>query len=238
VLDCGDLDRIGKVRGLVKNGVKVVNIDHHVTNVRFGDVNLVLPNYSSSCEIVYELLKQARCALTVDMATLLYLGILTDTGSFGFDCTRPHTHQVVADLLKFEIPVSDLYRQVYETMPNRDLKSFFDLLHRMELFFDERVACLVIKRKDADLFSGEFDLRDKIFSFFRSVKGLEVIFIISETEENNRVRVNFRSRDGFNVAKLAERYGGGGHKKASGCSMDMNVARARKAILAAIRKGL
>jgi phosphoesterase RecJ-like protein len=144
----------------------------------------------------------------------------------------------VAELMKFGLPVSDLYRQVYETMPNRDLKPFFDLLHRMELCFNERVACLVIRKKDLDSFSGEFDLRDKIFTFLRAVKGLEVIMIVSETDQKNKVRINFRSRDRFDVARLAERYGGGGHKKASGCYMDMNVAQALRVLLAAIRKGL
>jgi phosphoesterase RecJ-like protein len=238
VLDCGDLERIGKVRELVKGGVKVVNIDHHITNACFGDLNLVLSAYSSASEIVYGLLKEARCSFNTGIATLLYLGILTDTGSFAFDSTSPHTHQVVAELMKFGLPVSDLYRQVYETMPNRDLKPFFDLLHRMELCFNERVACLVIRKKDLDSFSGEFDLRDKIFTFLRAVKGLEVIMIVSETDQKNKVRINFRSRDRFDVARLAERYGGGGHKKASGCYMDMNVAQARRVLLAAIRKGL
>jgi bifunctional oligoribonuclease and PAP phosphatase NrnA len=238
VLDCGDLERIGKVRELLKAGVKVVNIDHHVTNVDFGDLNLVRSDYSSSSEIVYDLLESSGFRLTKDVATQLYLGILTDTGSFGFDCTSAHTHQVVSELLKFQLPVSDLYRRVYETMPNRDLKPFFALVHRIELYFKERVACLVMRKRDAEDFSGEFDLRDKIFSFLRSVKGLEVIVVITETEKAHRVRINFRSRDGFDVAKLAERYGGGGHKKASGCYMNLNAAGARREILAAIRKGL
>jgi phosphoesterase RecJ-like protein len=238
VLDCGDLERIGKVRAFLKDGVKVVNIDHHVTNNYFGDLNFVCTDYSSSSEIVYDLLKGAGYRLTKDVATQLYLGILTDTGSFGFDCTSPHTHEVVAELLKFHLPVSELYRRVYEAVPNRDLKPFFDLVHRMELCFDERVACLVIRNKDLGYFSGEFDLRDKIFTFLRSVKGLEVIVIITETEKANRVRINLRSRDRFDVAKLAERYGGGGHKKASGCYISKNVTGARREILSVIRKGL
>jgi phosphoesterase RecJ-like protein len=238
VLDCGDLERVGKVRKFLKPGVKVVNIDHHVTNVNFGDLNLVRSDYSSSAEVVYDLLKSAGFRLTKDVATQLYLGILTDTGSFGFDCTSSHTHQVVSELLQFQLPVSGLYRRVYETMPNRDLKPFFALVHRVELYFKERVACLVMRKKDMGLFSGEFDLRDKIFTFLRSVKGLEVIVIITETEKVDRVRINFRSRDGFDVAKLAERFGGGGHKKASGCYMSVNASRARREILSAIRKGL
>jgi phosphoesterase RecJ-like protein len=238
VLDCGDLGRVGRVQQIIKGGMKLVNIDHHVTNAHFGDLNLVLTGHSSSSEIVYDLLKQAKFRFTKDVATQLYLGILTDTGSFGFDCTSPHTHQVVAELLKFDLPVSDLYRRVYETMPNRDLKPFFELLHRIELCFDERVACLVMKEKDLDVFSGEFDLRDKVFTFLRSVKGLEVIVIITETAQKGRVRINFRSRDRFDVARLAERYGGGGHRKASGCYMSVNAARARREILAAVRKGL
>lgn len=237
ILDCGDLERVGKVRNLFSEKTKIINIDHHVTNVHFGDYNHVQSKYSSTSEILYQILRKARCRFTKDIAVLLYLGILTDTGSFGFDCTSSHTHQVIADLLKFDFSVSDLYRQVYETMPRRDLRPFLAMVHRLELHFEDRVACLVMEKKDKDGFSGEFDLRDKIFNFLRSVKGLEVIVILTE-KEKSRVRINLRSRNGFDVARLAEKFGGGGHMKASGCFLPGTLSSAKARILREIRKGL
>ena len=237
VLDCGDLERMGKVRELLSKNTVIINIDHHVTNVHFGHYNHVQAKYSSTSEILYQVLKKARCRFTKDIAILLYLGILTDTGSFGFDCTSSHTHEVIADLLKFNFSVSDLYRQVYETMPKEDLRPFLSIIHRLELHFNERVACLVMAEKDDEILSGDFDLRDKVFGFLRSVKGLEVIVIITE-KGKGRVRINFRSRNGFNVARLAERFGGGGHVKASGCFLDGSLASVKARILREIGKEL
>ena len=235
VLDCGDIRRIGQVAQFIKPGVKVINIDHHVTNEKFGTFNLVNTKYSSTSEILYELLKKSGCVVTRDMAALLYLGILTDTGSFGFDCTTPHTHEVIAALLKFGLPVSDLYRQVYETMPKNDLKPFLSLMNTLTLHHDEKIACLMISKKQASKFGDDFDLKDKVFGFLRAVKGLEVIVILSE-QEKKKTRVNFRSRGHVDVARLASKFNGGGHKKASGGYLDAALGSARTCVLARLAK--
>ena len=237
ILDCGDLARIGKVKALIGEGTCVINIDHHITNESFADLNLVRTQYSSTSEILYQLLKRAECVFTKDIAVLLYLGILTDTGSFGFDCTTSHTHEVIADLLKFNISVADLYRKVYETMPREDLQVFIATMARLELECGSRVACLMMTKKDTAAFSEGFDIRDKIFTFLRAVKGLEVIVVITEAEEG-RSRINLRSRGAVDVARLAGKYNGGGHKKASGGYFQGPLAKARESILAAIKKEL
>jgi phosphoesterase RecJ-like protein len=237
VMDSGDIRRIGNVAALTGRGVKIINIDHHVTNTRFGDQNLVDPCQSSTSEIMYDFLKTARVRMTRDIAVLLYLGILTDTGSFGFDCTSAHTHTVVAELLKFGLPVSDLFRQVHETMPVRDLKPFLALMNTMTLHHGERVACLMIPRQQALRFSADFDLKDKVFGFLRAVKGLEAIVILTEQEKKN-TRLNFRSRGKVDVARFAEGFNGGGHKNASGGFLDMTLLRARSCVLARIGKVL
>ncbi|NLE65179.1 MAG: bifunctional oligoribonuclease/PAP phosphatase NrnA [Elusimicrobia bacterium] len=237
VLDCGDLERIGKVRSLVPEGALVINIDHHITNTHFGDWNDVRARYSSTAEILYQVLKNAECRFDRDIATLLYLGILTDTGSFGFDCTGPHTHEVIAELLRFGLPVSRLYQKVYETIPVGDLRGFLSLMNRLEISCGGRLAVLSMTRREADVFSRDFDVKDKVFQMLRSVKGLQVIMIAAEVGPR-RTRINFRSRDGFDVARLAARFGGGGHKKASGCFLDKGLKQAREAVLSEIRKGL
>ncbi|MBF0387450.1 MAG: bifunctional oligoribonuclease/PAP phosphatase NrnA [Candidatus Omnitrophica bacterium] len=237
ILDCGDLERIGKVRGLIPAGARVINIDHHITNKLFAELNLVKKKYSSTSEILFELLKHAGCVFTKDIAILLYLGILTDTGSFGFDSTTSHTHEVIAELLKFNIPVARLYRQVYETLPREDLKAFLSAMNRLELECGERVACLMMTRKDVALFSEGFDIRDKIFGFLRAVKGLDVIVIITEAD-NGRVRINMRGRGVLDVARISQKFNGGGHKNASGCYISGTMSQARIKILSAIKEGL
>ncbi|MBF0593513.1 MAG: bifunctional oligoribonuclease/PAP phosphatase NrnA [Candidatus Omnitrophica bacterium] len=237
ILDSGDYERIGKVKQLIPSEACVINIDHHVTNEMFGCLNLVKTKYSSTSEILYELLKRGKCSFTRDIAILLYLGILTDTGSFGFDCTTSHTHAVISHLLEFNIPVGELYRQVYETMPKEDLNVFFSTMNRLKLECDGRAACLEMTKKDTAGFSNGFDIRDKIFGFLRAVKGLDVIVIVTEAD-HGRVRINMRSRGKLDVARIAGRFNGGGHKKASGCYIDGTMTQARARILAAIRKVL
>ncbi len=237
ILDCGDMNRIGKVKGLIGERACVINIDHHVTNQGFAQLNLVQTGYSSTSEILYELLKRARFTFTRDVAILLYLGILTDTGSFGFDCTTSHTHEVIADLLKYKIPVGELYRKVYETMPKEDLKTFFATMNRLTLECDARVACLVMTKKDVEAFSGDFDIRDKIFGLLRAINGLDVIVIFTEADLG-RVRVNLRSRGNVDVSRLAGKFNGGGHKKASGCYVDGSILQAKELILAAIQEAI
>ena len=237
VLDSGDIRRIGAVAQLTGPGVRIINIDHHVTNTRFGDQNLVNPGHSSASEIMYEFLKVARCKLTRDIAVLLYLGIVTDTGSFSFDATTAHTHGVTAALLKFDLPVGELNRRVYETLPKEDLKSFLTLMNTLTLHHDEKVACLTITRLQAGKFSDGFDLKDKVFGFLRAVKGLEVIIILTE-QEKKKTRLNFRSRGKVDVARFSSQFNGGGHRNASGGFLDMPLARARTCVLARIVKAL
>ncbi len=235
VLDSGDIARVGRVAQFIRPGVKVVNIDHHVTNNDFGDYNLVRTELSSTSENLYGLLTTAGARMTRDMATLLYLGILTDTGSFGFDCTSSHTHQVIAELLKFKLPVSDLYRQVYETMPEKDLKIFLSLINTLTLHHGGQVACLTLSRRQAARFSDEFDLKDKVFTFLRAVKGIEVIVILTQ-QGAQKTRLNLRSRGAVDVARFVLPFGGGGHRKASGGSVDMPLRRSKAFILEKFKK--
>ncbi len=235
VMDSGDIKRIGRVARFIRPGVTVVNIDHHVTNNNFGDHNLVRTELSSTSENLYLLLKAAGARFTRDIATLLYLGILTDTGSFGFDCTSSHTHQVIAELLKFKLPVSDLYRQVYETMPEKDLKIFLSLINTLSLHHGGQVACLTLTKRQAARFSDEFDLKDKVFTFLRAVKGIEVIMILTQ-QDAKKTRLNLRSRGMVDVARFVLPFNGGGHKKASGGFVELPLFRSKALILEKLGK--
>lgn len=236
ILDCGDLDRIGSVGKWITTH-RVINIDHHVTNPCKGDVNLVWPKASSTCEILFDLFKASKVKLNKDLATLLYAGIMTDTGSFRYDCTTAKTHAIVAELMNFGLSASDLYHHLYVGIPSVDIKGFVDVIHSAELLFKNKVYCVLLPKKIMDAFSKKFDLKDKIFGFLRSVEGIEVVVILSELT-SRQTRINFRSQSDFDVAKLASRFNGGGHKKAAGAKLDLSLIESKKKILAAVRKAL
>ncbi len=235
ILDCGDLDRIDTVKKTIDQRKIIINIDHHITNDDFGDFNLVKSRASSTSEILYDFLKEAKFKLTKETAVLLYTGIMTDTGSFRYDNTAAHTHAIVSELLKFRFSVDRLYKQIYETIPLADLKKFAKLISSFEMSHKGKVASIELSQSTVSRFSGNFDLRDKIFSFLRGIKGIEVIAIFTEGGKK-LTRINFRSQEKVDVAKLASLFNGGGHKKASGCRFRGSLKSAKQKIFSQLKK--
>jgi bifunctional oligoribonuclease and PAP phosphatase NrnA len=237
ILDCGELSRVGKVQDMIQKAKPLVNIDHHITNDQFGSLNLVRPKSSSTAEVLYDLLKQGGCVFTRTLAMHLYVGIMTDTGSFRYENTTARTHAIVAELMKFKFSAPSLYQKLYETILFRDLKEFTKVIGRLRMTCGGRVACITLGKRILRKFSGEFDLRDTIFKFLRSIKNVEVVVILTEIGRN-KTRINLRSSNAFDVAKLANHFRGGGHRRASGCTVDKSIPRARKEILERIRRML
>jgi bifunctional oligoribonuclease and PAP phosphatase NrnA len=234
IVDCGDLDRIGKVQELLKPETFIVNIDHHVTNTYFGSVNLVNAS-ASTTEILYELFKKSKELITDDMAYHLYAGIMTDTGSFRYENTTAKTHYIASELRKYHFSSDEIYRDIYEHIPLADLKETANIISQMEILFSGKAVCLKLYKKNLAKFSKEFDLRDTLFKFLRMIKGLEVFVILTEIDKNN-TRVNFRSSSYIDVAKIALHFGGGGHKRASGCVVDKNMVVSKNLIMKEVGK--
>lgn len=237
ILDCGDLDRIGRVRELIGNNKIVINIDHHITNDRFGFCNLIKPRASSTAEIIFELFKAAGYRLTKPVALLLYLGIMTDTGSFRYDNTTPAAHAIAGGLMKFRFSTNQAYQAVYDQVPLRQMKALMRIIEGCQIMHKGKLISVTLQKKTLRKFSGEFDLNDKIFSLLRSIKGAEVIVIFTENTPR-LTRVNFRSQGRMDVAKLASLYQGGGHQKASGCLIKASLKEAKRSILSRLDKML
>ncbi|MBF0490890.1 MAG: bifunctional oligoribonuclease/PAP phosphatase NrnA [Candidatus Omnitrophica bacterium] len=235
-LDCGDRLRIGGVSKLI-NGQKLINIDHHISNDLFGDVNLVLLKSSSTCEILFDLFRSAKVKLTKDLAVLLYAGIMTDTGSFRYDNTTAKTHEIIVELMRFGLNPADLYQRLYVGIPSSDIKKFIDVIHSADLVLKNQVYCVMLPKKVVDSFSKGFDLKEKIFGFLRSVEGIEVVVILHEIA-SHLTRINLRSQNDFDVSQLASLFQGGGHRKAAGAKTDVGLEESKKKILAAIRRSL
>jgi phosphoesterase RecJ-like protein len=138
-------------------------------------------------------------------------------------------------LLQFRVPVSDLYRRLYESIPFSDLKYFSQVVNGIQPLFGGKIICLELSRMVVKKFSQDFDLRDKIFNYLRAIKGVEVLVILTE-QGKNKTRVNFRSQGRFNVAQLAARFHGGGHRKASGCLLEHSMTKTKQKVLDEIQK--
>ncbi|MCX5710714.1 MAG: bifunctional oligoribonuclease/PAP phosphatase NrnA [Candidatus Omnitrophica bacterium] len=239
VLDSSDLKRTGEVWRVNQEKKTVLNIDHHVSNIKFGDVNWVEPFTSSASEMVYKLFKYMRVPLDAATALALYTGIMTDTGSFRYSNTTAETHRAAAELMKYKIDTVQVYKNVYENIPNEEVKLLNRILPSVK---KDCAGKLVWFQIPHDLLKGKkitFDLSEHILSFGRAMQGAEVVALFKENLGVKReIRVNLRSQGKFDVNKVAQLFGGGGHKAAAGITMRGTITAVRKKVLAKIKSTL
>lgn len=235
VVDCSDFSRIGTVKKLIDGDKPIVNIDHHISNDNFAKINWVNPQASSASEMVYEIYKYGKFKMDREAALLLYTGIVVDTGSFRYDNTTAHTHSVIADLLKYRIPVEKIYNLLYARLPLKEVKLLFRLLTGFKMDKSKRIIWLTLKRGVINEEKMKTDVSEYVFDFLRSIGGIEVALIFREIGRN-KVRVNFRSMGKVDVSRIAAAFGGGGHACASGCTVNTDLGTAQRLVISKIQK--
>jgi len=239
VLDCSDLERTGDIYRINKNKKLTLNIDHHISNINFADINWVDPNASSTSEMVYKLYKQMRIPIDRDTAVCLYTGIFTDTGSFRYSNTSSFTHKVASELLKYNLDVPMLYKSIYENIPYIDMKLLLKILPGMKRASAGRLVWFQVKHNLLKNKKLSFDLTEHVLSFGRSIKGAEVVAMFKENlGVKDEVRVNLRSNGAVDVNKIAAHFGGGGHRTASGATAHGKIDTIRRKVLAKIKESL
>ncbi|MFA6357653.1 MAG: bifunctional oligoribonuclease/PAP phosphatase NrnA [Candidatus Omnitrophota bacterium] len=238
-LDCADLKRTGEVYKLNKFNQPILNIDHHISNQKFGDINWVDPQASSCSEMVFKLYKKLNQKIDKDSALALYTGMMTDTGSFRYSNTSSFTLKAVSELLKLGVNVKEVYRNTYENIPINDIKLLLKLLPKIKFYYKSKIASFKISDELMKAGKPSVDIADLLLSFGRSIKGVEVVVIFKENLGNkNEVRINLRSQGKADVNKIAAFFGGGGHKSASGCTLTGNIEKIEKIVIAKIQRVL
>lgn len=225
-LDCGNIDRM-PVEFLQRDGARVLNIDHHHDNTRFGSVNLVDTAASCTAEIVLEVAKRLGAEITPEIASALYVGLVTDTGKFMYENTRAASHRMAAELIEAGVDVNDTYRRLYERVPIEKLRLIARALERIERYDEGRLAVTYISAEDyAATGAGEV-LTEGIIDYVRSLEGTAAAAVIRDKTDGGRTarKVSLRSTDGtVDVSAIARIHGGGGHRRAAGFGSDMSYA--------------
>ena len=238
-LDCSSLTRCGQVHKLNHDSKTILNIDHHISNERFGDINWVDAHASSCSEMVYKIYKKLRIPLDKDIATSLYTGILTDTGSFHYPNTSGLTHKIVAQLLKYNLDIARIYKNAYENIPFSNMQLLTKILPAVKRQCKGRVVWFEIRRNMLKNQKLAFDLTENVLSFARAIKDVEVAVLFKENlGVKDEIRVNFRSQGKVDVNKIAAYFGGGGHKTASGATVKGRIDAVRRKVLAKIKEAL
>jgi len=224
ILDCSDLNRCGEVHKMFRKDTVTLNIDHHISNSQFADINWVKPHASSTAEMIYELYKKLSVPLTKKSATALYAGILTDTGSFRYSNTNYYTHVMAADLLRHGIVPRDIYKNIYQSNAFLDMKFLTKVLSFVQRDKEGKLVWFTIPREILKRANPNFDLTEHVLSFGRKIKGAEVVVLFKENLSTKyQIRINFRSQGKFDVNKIAKYFGGGGHRSASACTVSGNL---------------
>lgn len=222
-LDCGNIDRV-PVEWLTAGGNDIINIDHHHDNTRFGDVNLVEVGASCTAEIVYDLALLLGATITPEIASALYVGLITDTGKFMYENTNAHTHRVAADLIDAGVNVDDTYRRLYEHVPIEKLRLVSRALDGISSRCDGKLAISYITTADYEATGAGEEMTEGLIDHLRSIEGVKVAAVIRDLGDRGRSarKVSLRSSAGdVDVSAIARRNGGGGHKRAAGFSTDL-----------------
>lgn len=235
-LDCGDEERLGEAVGLFRQAKRKINVDHHGSNTRYGELNYVDADASSTSEIVFRLLK-GSFRLTAAEAAGLYAGLIYDTGGFRHSSTSPETMRIAGELMEYGIPFTEIYNRFFDSRSFTELKIIGRALDRAELLYDGAVVVSWIAAEDfADTGSSSKEL-DAIVNFLKGVLGAKIACFFYEKTETD-VKGSFRGNDGYDVCALAQKFGGGGHVKAAGCTIQAPMAEAKKRVLAEVEKML
>ena len=237
VLDCTSMSRVGDVERIIPPQTSLVNIDHHQDNELFGTFNHVDVSASAVGETIFSLLEAAAVPLTPEVANQLYAAILTDTGRFKFTNTTPRCLNVCAELIEKGADPRYVTNQIYFNHSLAFLKLLGSVLRHPEITGRERICSMIISQRTLrDLKVNPKELEGLVnYSLF--LKGVEIGLLFTE-KEDGKTKVNLRSQNEFNVAKVAKAFGGGGHRNAAGCMLDLSLNEAKKIIVGQIQRML
>jgi len=224
-LDCGNIDRM-PVDFLSDGDNFRINIDHHHDNTRFGDVNLVEIGASSTAEIVYDLALALGAEITPEIASALYVGLITDTGKFMYENTNARTHRIAAELIEAGVAVDETYRRLYEHVPIEKLRLLSRALEGIRRYCGDRLIVSYITASDYEASNAGEEMTEGIIDHLRSIEGTKVAALIRDQGDRGRAarKVSLRSSGGeMDVSAMARAHGGGGHKRAAGFSTDLEL---------------
>lgn len=233
-VDCSTKDMLGPALATFLDAACILEIDHHLVRAPFGDLALIDPDAPAVGEVVYILLKALKARITPEISQNILTSLIVETNSFRLPNVRPLTFKVCAELVGDGVDFYKLADMVFWSY-SRQARVLSGLcLSRCQFSKRGKLAWTVVRRKDFDSVGGKDEDVDSVPDEIRTIKEVQIAVFFREKDENN-LRVSLRSKNGINVARLAERYGGGGHYDVAGCvipntksSMRDLLARARE----------
>jgi phosphoesterase RecJ-like protein len=236
--DCASFERLGTVVPCISHRKLLINIDHHESNTRYGDINWVSAREPSCGELIYRVLKLARWPITRRIADCLFTAVSTDTGSFQYATTRPGTFHVGAELVTRGANLARICDEVYQSYPLSRARLLKHVYSRFRLTHNNRIAWFWLKAADFARTGAESDDTEGLIDHIRDIEPVVVACVFEEIEPE-MTRISLRSKsDRVNVSDIAAQFGGGGHSAAAGARIPGKPLSVQRRVIAAIKRAL
>ena len=211
--DCGSFDRLG----IEERPKFLINIDHHISNTKYGDINIIDEKAASTSQVVYNMLKANSIDIDKDSATCIYTALVTDTGSFQYESVTDKVFEMAADLVKCGVKPDFVAKMLFQRDRLSRLRLLAKAYDTIELFCDGKVAFVEVTKEMMEITGAIKDDTDTIVNSVRAIASVEVACMLREDEDG--IKISLRSKNYADVSKVAVKYGGGGHIRASGATI-------------------
>ena len=237
-VDCATEMRI-EGKEYFENAKHTIVIDHHGSNTMFGDFNYVNPVSPACCDILAGIFDYFNINITKDIGTCLLTGIITDTGGFKYPSTMPETFEFAAELLRKGVNVSDIYKRTLDTISRATFDLTKKVMDRMEILEDGKVAFTYITKKDIEEVNAKPGDHEGLVNIGRNLIGIEVSIFIRQNQENEKeYKVSMRTNNDINASDICLMFGGGGHPRAAGATIEGTVEEVKEKLMKQIKKFL
>ncbi|WP_405082616.1 bifunctional oligoribonuclease/PAP phosphatase NrnA [Paenibacillus chitinolyticus] len=229
-VDCADFSRIGRVSEKFTPDAKLLNIDHHATNDRFGECSVIQASAAATVEIIYDLSKHLQMEADTDFGTCIYTGLLTDTGGFRYSSTTPKVMKTAADLLEWGVKGSELAEAFLERMTFQQIRILQQGLATLDFHKNGRISTIAVSTEVIEATGATNEDMDGLVNYARNVEGVEVGLLFKQRNAS-AVKVSLRSAGAVDVAQIAQSFGGGGHVRAAGCTINGSIEEAIRRVV-------
>ena len=236
--DCANYDRLGTISSCIEDRRLLINIDHHASNTRYGDINWVNARSASTGEQVYQLIKQAGWPITPLIANCLFTAISTDTGSFQYPTTRPTTYHAAAELVNKGADLARICNEVYQSYPLSRVRLQKHMYNNFKLTQNNQIAYFWIRKRDYVRAGAVPDESEGLIDNIRDIELVKVACFFEEIE-SEITRISLRSKvPAIDVSNIAMSFGGGGHHSAAGARIPGDPNSVQRKVLKAIKQAV
>jgi phosphoesterase RecJ-like protein len=236
--DCASFERLGAAAPAAAKHKRLINIDHHQSNTRYGEVNWISAREASTGELIFRLLRAAAWPITPAIADCLFTAVSTDTGSFQYSTTRPVTYHTAGELVKLGAHVETICHEVYQSFSLSRVRLLQHVYNHFHLAHNNQIAYLWLRKRDFARTGADRSDTEGLIDHIRAIEPV-VVAIVFEEIEPELTRISLRSKSpGVDVNQIASQFGGGGHLAAAGARIPGRPLSVQRRVVAAVRKAL